>query len=169
MIFRYLKYCNNIFNISYWEGTIRPLLIGKKMSSPSLIFGPIPPFNNPTIEPQFFKPSVFNIIAIKLGQTTIVTTSVDNNYVIGQLCRLIIPNGYGSRGLNEQVGYVINIPAPNQVELNIFSLGVDPFNLVSVPTQPQIVSIGDVNSGIISNTGRILPTTTIPGSFINIS
>lgn len=139
------------------------------MQVPPLIFGPVPPYNNPPIEPQFFQPSVFFISAITLGQTTTVTTTVNNNYVIGQECRLIIPNGYGSRGLNEQTGFVISIPAANQVVLNINSIGIDPFINAGLPTQAQIVAVGDVNSGIISSTGRVLLTTNIPGAFINIS
>lgn len=42
--------------------------------------------------------------------------------------------------------------------------------LYNVPqTQAQIIAIGDVNSGIISLNGRVIPTTNVPGSFINIS
>lgn len=143
------------------------------MSSP--IVGPVPPYSNPPIEPQFFQPSRFVISAISLGSTTIITTAVNQNYVIAQLVRLLIPSKYGCRGLNEQTGYVISIPAPNQVELDINSNGIDPF--ISSPTflpfqsqtPPQIVAVGDNNSGIISSTGRVTPTNNIPGSFINIS
>ena len=133
--------------------------------------GPTPPFNNPPINPQYYQPSAFVISAISLGATTTVTTTVNNNYVIGQLCRLLIPDQYGSRDLNEVEGIVINIPAANQVTLNIYSVGVNPFiaNPSYGPTKPQILAIGDYNSGIISSTGRVIPTTSIPGSFINIS
>jgi hypothetical protein len=133
--------------------------------------GPIAPYNNPPINPQYFQPSVFIISAISLGSLTTVTTTVNNNYVVGQLCRLLIPDQYGSRGLNEAEGIVINIPAPNQVTLNIYSVGVNPFiaNPSYGPTKPQILAIGDYNSGIISATGPSIPSTTIPGAFINIS
>lgn len=141
----------------------------------SPIKGPIPPYSNPPIEPEFFQPSQFVISAITMGVITTVTTSVNHNYVIGQLVRLLIPSKYGSRGLNEQLGLVISIPAPNQVVLNINSLGIDPF--IASPTflpfqsktLPQIVAVGDNNSGIISTNGRVLSSTNIPGSFINIS
>jgi hypothetical protein len=137
------------------------------MASP--IIGPVPPYNNPPIEPQFFQPSQFFISNISLGQTTIVTTTVNNNYVIGQLIRLLIPPSFGCTALNEQTGYVISIPSANQVEVNILSINITPFNSSPAKTQPQIVAVGDVNNGIISSTGRMLPTTAIPGSFINIS
>lgn len=136
---------------------------------PPLITGPIAPYNNPPIEPQFFQPSQFFISAITLGQTTTVTTSVNNNYVIGQLCRLLIPYAYKSIGLNEQTGYVIEIPAPNQVILKINSTGMDAFVNANQPTKAQIVAVGDINTGAINANAPFNYSTLIPGSFENIS
>ncbi len=139
------------------------------MSSP--FPGPTPDYNNPPINPQYFQPSRFVISALTLGATTTVTTSVNHNYVIGQLVRLLIQPTYGAYPLNEQVGYVIQIPASNQVVITLNSVGANQFisSPTYGPTEPQIVAIGDVNTGIISSTGRSVPTTTIPGSFENIS
>ena len=61
------------------------------MAQNSVISYPTPPYQNPPIEPQFYQPSAFVISAITLGPQTTITTTVNNNYVIGQLCRLIIP------------------------------------------------------------------------------
>lgn len=133
------------------------------------IVGPIPPYSNPPIQPQFFQPSRFVITAIALGATTTITTSINHNYVIGQEVRLLIPNGYGSTQLNGQGGTVISIPALNQVVLNIFSIGSNAFVNSNISQQPQIIAIGDINNGLISSTGRVLPSTQVPGSFINIS
>jgi hypothetical protein len=136
----------------------------------SIISGPIPPYSNPPIEPQFYNPSRFEIAAITLGQTTTVTATESMNYVIGQLVRLIIPYFNGCRQLNERQGYVISLPSATQVEILIdSSINVDPFVSTSSGTQPQILPVGDVNTGIISTTGRNIPTTNIPGSFINVS
>ncbi len=139
------------------------------MAQKQVITYPIPPYQNVPIEPQFYQPSMFFISAISLGQTTTVTTSVDNNYVIGQQVRLIIPNGFGSRWLNERTAYVIDVPASNQVVIDIFSIGFDPFINANLNTKAQILAIGDVNAGYINPTGRVTTTTNIPGSFINIS
>ena len=138
--------------------------------NPPLIFGPVPPESNPPITPEYYQPSVFTIAAIGLGAMTLVTTSVNHNYVIGQLTRLLIPQPNGSTQLNELTSYVIAIPAANQVLLGLNSLGANAFvaSTPDVQYQPQIVAVGDVNSGPI-NTGRIGNTTYIPGSFINIS
>jgi len=145
------------------------------MAQRPITSSPIPPYSNPPIEPQFYQPSEFAISALSFGVTTIVTTVVNHNYVIGQLIRILIPSKYGSRALNEQLGNVITIPAPNQVEVAINSIGTDPFiaSPTFVPFQsrtlPQIVAVGDYNSGYINPTGRVTATTAIPGSFINIS
>lgn len=138
---------------------------------PALIFGPIAPENNPPINPQFYQPGVFNISAISNGPTTIVTTTATHNYVIGQEVRFLISQLYGERQLNEKTGFVIAIPASNQVTVNIDSTFFDSFtaNLISGTTQPQIVAIGDANSGPINATGRTNNGTFIPGSFIDIS
>ena len=142
------------------------------MSINSIIPGPVPPYSNPSIEPQNFEPSRFEISAVALGASTTITTSVAHNYVIGQLVRLLIPEAYGSYQLNKLSGYVISTPASNQVTIDLnSSLNVNAFIASPTygPTPPQIVAIGDINSGIQSSTGLSVPVTTIPGSFRNIS
>lgn len=136
---------------------------------PPLMTGPIALYSNYPIQPQNFQPSQFFISAIGLGINTTITTTVNMNYVIGQLCRLLIPFAFGCRLLDEQTGYVISIPAQNQVVLNINSVGIDPFTTSSINTKPQIVAVGDVNTGAINANGRAPTATFIAGSFENIS
>jgi hypothetical protein len=83
---------------------------------------------------------------------------------------LIIPPQNGCRQLNEAQGYVISIPESNQVVLDIDSShNVDLFTISTARTQPQILAIGDVNTGTINATGSRNTGTYIPGGFINIS
>lgn len=133
--------------------------------------GPIAPESNPPINPQYYQPSLFYISAITLGANTTITTSVDHNYVVGQLVKLLIPFTYGAQQLNQQEGYVISIPAPDQVVVNINSIKANAFipSPTYGPTLPQIIAVGDVNSGQINASGRIQNITYINGSFINIS
>lgn len=143
--------------------------------------GPIAPQNNPPIMPDFYLPRVFYIEAIQTGATTLITTTLPHNYVVGQTVRLLIPPTYGARLLNEQQGTVISIPAPNQVETTIYSVGVQPFipSPSYGPTPPQIIPIGNINNGGIntvinqgySNRTTQVPQTIcfIPGSFIDVS
>jgi hypothetical protein len=133
------------------------------MSFPPLLNGPIPPYSNLPIEAFNYLPSQFYISNIQLGQTTIVTTTLNTNYVIGQLVRLLIPFFSGCRELNEVEGYVISLPSLNEVELAIDSTTVSIFTSSTSIQQPQIVAVGGINSG------NIIPNTFIPGSFINIS
>lgn len=139
------------------------------MTSP--ISGPIAPENNPPINPQYYEPSKFNISAITLGLTTTITTSVANNFVIGQNVRTIIPINYGTRQLNEQSSLVISLPSSTQVVVNIDSRAYDTFisNPSGQKTPAQIIPIGDFNSGNINSSGIVNEGLFIPGSFINIS
>ena len=137
--------------------------------------GPQAPERNPPIEPQWFKPSLFPIVGITKGASTLVTTGqsfgVTQNYVVGQLVRFNIPRSYGIQKLNGQEGYVIAIPSANQVTVNIdTSIGYDSFisSPTYGPTPPQIAAIGDINSGTVNPTLPVI-LTTIPGAFQNIS
>lgn len=135
----------------------------------TVISYPIPAYSNVPVQPQFYQPSQFFISDITLGQTTTVTTTVDHNYVIGQEVRLIIPPSFGCRQLNNQTGFVLSIPEDDEVVLDIYSLGGDPYVSSSATTKAQILAIGDVNSGVTNSTGRLSNGTFIPGSFADIS
>lgn len=130
---------------------------------------PIPLYSNVPIQPQFYRPSRFVISGVVLGNSTTVTTSVNHNYVIGQHVRLLIPVGYGCTQLNDKDGYVDSIPAPNQVVVTINSLQANAFINASLKQQPQILAIGDVNTGSTNDHGPYRIKSYIPGSFINIS
>jgi len=130
---------------------------------------PIPPYANVPIQAQYYEPSQFTISAISLGWQTTITTAVNHNYVVGQLVRLLIPPSYGTIQLNEMTGFVVSIPEANQVVLSINSTSFDAFKTGSGPSQPQILAIGDVNTGATNSSGLSNEGTYIPGSFINIS
>jgi hypothetical protein len=135
----------------------------------SVISYPIPAYSNVPIQPEFYQPRRYVISNITLGLTTLVTTSVNHDYVISQQVRLIIPPSFGCRQLNEKTAFVLDIPAPNQVVLDIDSKGGDPYESSSATTVAQILAIGDINTGPINTSGRTNNITYIPGSFINIS
>jgi len=138
----------------------------------------IAPESNPPITPWYYQPSRFPIISISQGATTTITlastdvggVTVEPNYVVGQLVRIIVPFPYGMTQINNQTAYVISIPSELEIVVNIDSRNYNSF--VSDPSfglnPAQIVAIGDVNSGQI-NTGRTGNSTYIPGSFIDIS
>jgi len=135
----------------------------------TVISYPTPLYQNLPIQPQYYKPSRFVITNILLGQTTIITTSVSHNYVLGQLIRLIIPSSYGTRQLNDRQGYVISKLSSTQVEVDIYSSGMDEYIAGSGTTKPQILAIGNIANGDTNDSGRTFNATAIPGSFQNIS
>lgn len=141
------------------------------MPQNQVITYPVPIYNNNIpIEAENFQPSRFVISDVTLGQTTIVETTLDQNYVIGQLVRLFIPKGYGCVQLSGKTGYIISLPSNNQCEIALdSSQNVNQFIAGSEPNQPAIIPIGDGNSGVINSSGRTNLGLTIPGAFINIS
>jgi hypothetical protein len=132
------------------------------------ISGPIALYANVPIRSEYYQPRRFQIASITLGLTTIITATEDFDYVIGQQIRVLIPVGYGCRQITGQQALVISLPSPTQIEINIDSRGFDPFIAASLSQTPQVIPIGDVNSGAI-NFGRTNNITHIYGSFINIS
>lgn len=131
---------------------------------------PIPPYQNVPIHTEYYKPKKFFISDITLGVQTLIETSIDMDYEIGQQIRLIIPPEFGCRQLNQAFGYVIEIPSSNEVLVDIdSSQNVDPYIAASATTSAQILAIGDINSGATNAQGAINQITYIPGSFINIS
>lgn len=135
----------------------------------SVVSYPIPAYSNVPIQPQFYQPRFWFISTITRGIQTIVTTTADQDFVVGQLVRFIIPQPFGIRQLNQQQGYVVEILSVTQVVVDIDSRFMDAFTSSSFPTQPQIIPIGDIGNGQVNASGRQNTATFIPGSFINIS
>lgn len=130
--------------------------------------GPTPPYNNPPIEPDNYQPRNFAISDIILGRYTTVVTNVPMDYTIGNLVRLYIPRLYGCGQINMSQSYVIGIPDPFTVILDLDSLECDPFIQADFPNKAQISAIGDVNSGNTSYP-RDFSNISVSGAFINIS
>lgn len=206
---------------------------------------PTPLYSNVPIHAEYYQPSRFVISGVTRGATTVITTSVANNYVIGQQVRLLFPRLYGCFQLNGLSGYVISLPSTTQVQVAINSSLVDAFvpspitatitgvtkanpcvvtaansfrvgntltfasvggmtqltgnfkvnscNSTTITLNvdstsfttytsggtatleaqdlnvPQIMAIGDINSGCINTSGNVNQSTYIPGAFTDIS
>lgn len=138
------------------------------MTATTVLSYPIPAFQNLPLQPQFYQPSRFVISGVTLGQTTIITTTTNMNYVIGQEVRLNIPPSFGCRQLNGVTAFVVSLPALNEVELALYSLGGDAYQSSTATTQAQILAVGGINNGYQAPNG-INNAPLIPGSFTNIS
>lgn len=139
-------------------------------TSDTVISYPVPAYANVPIRADYYKPKRFVIANITLGFTTLVETVLDMDYVIGQQVRLVIPIGYGCSQINNRTAYVISIPTTKTVVLDLdSSRNVDPYVAGSERDSPEILAIGDINTGPTNTEGNINNITYIPGSFINIS
>lgn len=113
--------------------------------------------------PALYVPGIAFITAITLGATTIIDTTAPHNFVVGQEVAFRIPSVWGTSELNSlpnilipgspKYGYVVAVNSSTEVVVNIDSTAFTPFNpdqlFASFPGEffPQIVAVGDVNSG----------------------
>lgn len=142
------------------------------MTSSTVISYPIPVYQNVPIHAEYYQPSVFVITRIFRGVTTLVETTLATNFVVGQEIRLLIPPKFGSIELNGKTGFILSFNSDTIMEVSIdSSRNVTQYNSSAVATiqNPQVVAVGDVNTGATNSTGLIDQGTYIPGSFINIS
>lgn len=113
--------------------------------------------------PYIYFPGSTFISAITLGTTTTVDTTSAHNFRVGQEVAFRIPQAWGTVELNSLpntltpgspvYGYVVSVTDYNTVIVNIDSSAFTAFNsnptVASVPglSYPQIVAVGDVNTG----------------------
>lgn len=115
-----------------------------------------------------FYPYICDIEAISQGANTIVTTSIDHMFVIGNQVQFFIPKQWGITQLNLLKGFVIDVPASDQITVNI---DTSTFNAFVTPSGPAIVDpaqvspIGDGNSGNLSPGGIPVSPNQVPGAY----
>ena len=113
--------------------------------------------------PSLYAPGESVIGSITLGATTTVVTTSPHNFVVGQEVALRIPSVWGPTQLNSLpdvvipgspiYGFVTIVNSSTSVTININSTGFTAFNVnqpvasVKGLTFPQIVAVGDNNSG----------------------
>lgn len=147
--------------------------------------------------PSLYAPGEAFISAITLGATTTVVTTAPHNFVVGQEVGFRIPPVWGPTQLNELpnvlipgspiYGFVTGVTNSTTVVINIVSTGFTAFNVnqpvasVRGLTFPQIVAVGDNNSGsnlfgftspsVFNGTGVLAVNTingpAIAGAYIN--
>lgn len=130
--------------------------------------------------PFLYAPGVSYIEGITTGSTTTIDTTTPHNLVVGQQVAFRIPSAWGTDELNVlpnvQVpgrpiyGYVQSVTDANTVVVNIDSSSYTAFDsnqtIASVPglSFPQMVAVGDVNSGGVAYSGGDLyPSPSVNG------
>jgi hypothetical protein len=136
-------------------------------------------FVRKVLYPYIYEPGVSFISAITTGATTTVTTTDNHNLVVGQEIGFRIPNAYGTTQLNELPNnsvpgspvyyYVTSITSNTVFVCNAVSTGYTAFatnqTVASMVGQslPQVVAVGDVNSGGTAYSGGALyPSPSFP-------
>lgn len=113
--------------------------------------------------PYLYAPGVSIISAITTGTTTTIDTTSAHNFVVGQEVAFRIPSTWGTTQLNSLpntvtpgspiYGYVVSVTDYNTVVVNINSTSYTAFNSNQTVSSvlglsyPQIVAVGDVNTG----------------------
>jgi len=120
-----------------------------------------------------FIPTPYTATITNISQALQATVTANNSFRLGNSIQFTSVGGMTQ--INTLVGQITAVNSSG-FTVNINSSGFSAYSsggvatLFNVPQTPaQIFSIGDINSGIISNTGNVNLTTNIPGSFINIS
>jgi hypothetical protein len=135
------------------------------------------------LNPGLYQPELSFISGINLGTTTTVFTANDHNFVVGQEIAFRIPSSWGTVQLNSlpnvQIpgspiyGYVTQLLSNSSFICSINSTGFTAFTanqpVASVPglSFPQVVAVGDVNTGGTPYSGGALyPSPKYP-TFVN--
>ena len=112
-----------------------------------------------------------DVTNVTQGQSTVVTTSVNHGFVVGNSVTFIIPKQWGIIQLNGMKGFVTSITA-NTLTVNIDSTFFDAFvtPTVTSPTvidNAQVLCVGDANSGTLSPGSVFAKPNTVPGAYYN--
>jgi hypothetical protein len=133
------------------------------------------------LNPFLYAPGVAFIEAISTGTTTTVTTTAPHNFVVGQEIAFRIPSAWGTTQLNSLPDsaipgspiyyYVTSVTSTTQFVCSANSTGFTAFNtnqtVASVPglSLPQVLAVGDVNSGGVAYSGGALyPSPVVNGA-----
>lgn len=147
----------------------------------ALSASPTGAFVKKVLNPFLYAPGVSFIEAIATGATTTVTTTAPHNFVVGQEIAFRIPTAWGTTQLNTLPNstipgspvyyYVTSVTSSTIFVCNAVSTGFTAFNtnqtVASVPglSFPQVMAIGDVNSGGVAYSGGALyPSPVVNGS-----
>ena len=171
------------FQISYISSTSFSINWNTSGSNYTAISGsPANCYVKKVIFPFLYAPGISFIQGVTTGATTVVTTTAPHNLSVGSEVAFRIPPAWGIVQLNSlpntkgipgspMYGYVIAVNGPTQVTVNINSSGFTaytsnvPVNQVPGLSFPQILAVGDINSGgtQISQGSKLYPSPLVNG------
>lgn len=108
-----------------------------------------------------FQPAFRIISSITRADPAVIVTSIDHDYVTGEIVRFYIPSIFGMQQLNTLVG-TITVTASDTFSVNIDTSSFDAFAipapLPSSYTCAQVVPIGEISSILSAATKNTLPS-----------
>jgi len=138
----------------------------------ALTGSPAGAFVKKVLYPFLYLPGLNFIEAISTGSTTTVTTTTNHNFVVGQEIAFRIPAAWGTTQLNSLPNnsipgspvyyYVTSVSSNTQFVCSANSSAATAFNtnqtVASVPglSFPQVLAVGDINSGGVQYSGGAL-------------
>ncbi len=123
-----------------------------------------------------YQPGIYNITNVSQAVQAVVSTTAKHNLSIGSRVGFRISNRWGMSNLNGLYATVLQVNTPQSFTLDLDTSGFMPFTtnvpVLYVPglTFPQVVTVGDVNSGggiPEVNSISVSNGPTIDGAFIN--
>lgn len=165
--------CNMPFTITVTGATTFTIPWNTNQSNyTALSASPTGAYVKKVLYPFLYAPGVSFISAITTGTTTTIDTTCAHNLVVGQEVAFRIPSAWGMTQLNSLpntlipgspiYGYVTAVTDYNTFIVNFNSTSYTAFNsnptVASVPglSFPQVVAIGDVNTGGVPYSGSSL-------------
>lgn len=129
-------------------------------------------FMKQVLFPYLYAPGASFITSMTLGSTTTVVTTAPHNLVVGSEVAFRIPTLWGTVQLNSAMnvrrpgsplyGYVSSVINSTSVVVRINSTNFTPFYTNIAPSAvnglsfPQMIAVGDINSGSVSYSGGAL-------------
>jgi hypothetical protein len=130
--------------------------------------------------PYLYFPSLNFITAITTGSTTTISTSTNHNLVVGQEVAFRIGSTFGTTQLNTPTsignpvyGVVTSVSSATAVVVNIISSSFTAFvsnqtvaQALAGLTWAQMVTVGDTNTGVVTNSNTPNYSSTLPNNSI---
>lgn len=108
-----------------------------------------------------FQPAMRIVSQITNGDPASITTTIDHDYISGEILRIQIPLGFGMEQMHGLKGEIV-VTSSNTFTIDIDTTAFDPFVIPSplpnVFTCAQCIPIGENNSILIAATKNVLPS-----------
>lgn len=107
-----------------------------------------------------YQPAMRVISSITNGFPSVVTTTVNHQYLDGTIVRLIVPTGFGMVQANQLTGSILVLsPTTFSVDIDttLFDVFVLPSSFPLDYNDAQVIPVGEDNDTLLAATYNVLP------------